>query len=165
MTATLAQKLVEKLAQQKLTLATAESCTGGLLAKLVTDISGSSAVFMGGVVSYSNLMKMKWLNVREETLTKFGAVSAETVAEMLEGIQQATDCDLALAVSGVAGPTGGSSEKPVGTVFIGWKIRERSEVGRYRFDGDRASVRKQSAITAFRRMLEMLDAESAHGSW
>jgi len=157
MSSNLAQNLVKLLIHQNRTLATAESCTGGLIAKLITDVSGSSAIFIGGAVSYSNAMKIKWLQVQEKTLTEFGAASAETVREMLYGIQQATDSDLAIAVSGVAGPTGGSPEKPVGTVFIGWQIQNQTVVERFRFSGDRAAVRNQAAEMALTRLQAFLE--------
>jgi nicotinamide-nucleotide amidase len=159
MPSNLVQKVVKLLLHQNRTLATAESCTGGLIAKMITDVSGSSAIFIGGVVSYSNAMKIKWLHVQEKTLAEFGAVSAETVNEMLRGIQQATGCELALAVSGVAGPTGGSPEKPVGTVFIGWQFQNRAVVERFHFAGDRQSVRNQAAEMALARLLEFLARE------
>ncbi|MCU0646285.1 MAG: CinA family protein [bacterium] len=113
------QNLVELLKTEKLTIATAESCTGGLIAKLMTDIPGSSEVFVGGIVSYSNDIKEKWLGVSHETLEKFGAVSEKTISEMLDGILKKTGSDLGIAVSGIAGPGGGTLEKPVGTVYIG----------------------------------------------
>lgn len=157
MSSNLAQNLVKLLIRQNRTLATAESCTGGLIAKLITDVSGSSAIFIGGVVSYSNVMKKKWLAVQEKTLAECGAVSAETVREMLHGIQQATDSELAIAVSGVAGPTGGSPEKPVGTVFIGWQIQNQITVERFWFSGDRAAVRNQAAEMALIRLQTLIE--------
>jgi len=148
--------VVTTLIKKNLTLSTAESCTGGLIAKLITDVAGSSHIFLGGVVSYSNAMKMKWLGVRTETLEKFGAVSPETVAEMLDGIRQATNSDLAVAVSGVAGPTGGTPEKPVGTVFVGWLVKAQKVVEDFHFQGDRAAVRNQTATRALSRLLELI---------
>lgn len=138
-------QLVEYLKQKKITIATAESCTGGLIAKLITDVPGSSRVFIGGVVSYSNAMKMKWLGVKKETLEKFGAVSENTVKEMLTGILQATGSDLAVAVSGIAGPTGGTKDKPVGTVYIGVFFNNEQLVKRYLFHGSRDRIRTECA--------------------
>lgn len=112
-------KAVAALRNAKKTLATAESCTGGLAAKLVTDVSGSSEVFEGGVVSYSNEVKMKILGVSSKTLVSFGAVSENTAGEMCEGARRAVGSDIAVSTTGIAGPTGGTPEKPVGTVCFG----------------------------------------------
>ena len=139
-------QLIERLKAKKLTISTAESCTGGLIAKLITDVPGSSEVFIGGVVSYSNEMKMKWLGVNPETLKKYGAVSEQTVGEMLNGILRETGSDIAVAVSGIAGPTGGTPEKPVGTVFIGVAFHEQKVVKKYLFQGSREDIRMKSAM-------------------
>ena len=138
-------KLIKFLSEKALTLATAESCTGGLIAKLITDVPGSSRVFIGGVVSYSNAMKQKLLGVKPETLGKYGAVSEQTVGEMLLGILRVTAADISVAVSGIAGPTGGSKEKPVGTVIIGVQFSEAVKIERYLFTGSREDVRRQCA--------------------
>jgi nicotinamide-nucleotide amidase len=106
------------LNEKKLTLALAESCTGGLIAHRITRIAGSSAYFVGGSVSYSNREKIRALGVNQTTLEKFGAVSRETALEMSQGILERTGASIALSVTGIAGPTGGSSEKPVGTVWV-----------------------------------------------
>lgn len=145
-------QLVEYLKNKKLTIATAESCTGGLIAKLITDISGSSQVFIGGVVSYSNEMKMKWLAVKEETLLKYGAVSEQTVTEMLYGIKNETQANFAVAVSGIAGPGGGTEEKPVGTVYLGVLFDHKRSVKKFIFPGTREDVRNSSAD----KILEMI---------
>ncbi len=145
-------QLVEYLKNKKLTIATAESCTGGLIAKLITDISGSSQVFIGGVVSYSNEMKMKWLAVKEETLLKYGAVSEQTVTEMLYGIKNETQANFAVAVSGIAGPGGGTEEKPVGTVYLGVSFDHKRSVKKFIFPGTREDVRNSSAD----KILEMI---------
>jgi len=147
-------QLVEFLIEKKLTISTAESCTGGLIAKLITDVPGSSEVVIGGIVSYSNEMKLKWLGVQRKTLEKFGAVSEQTVGEMLDGIRKETGSDLAIAVSGIAGPTGGTPEKPVGTVFIGVDFKNKRQVKKWLFQGSREEVRIQSAMKA----LEMIHA-------
>lgn len=107
------------LHDNKKTIATTESCTGGLVSSLLTDISGSSEYVTANFVTYSNQAKMKYLGVKEETLAKYGAVSEQTAKEMAEGLFKNTDCNYALATTGIAGPTGGSSEKPVGLMFIG----------------------------------------------
>lgn len=150
------QQLVLKLKTEGMILATAESCTGGWIAKLITDISGSSQVYAGSVVSYSNAMKQAWLQVKSETLTQYGAVSEPVVLQMLTGICQQTGCQAAIAVSGVAGPSGGTPEKPVGTVFIGWQIGRQQIIQKFRFDGNRNAVRQQTAETALVFLLNKL---------
>jgi nicotinamide-nucleotide amidase len=121
------------LKSQSKHLCTAESCTGGYISHLVTSIAGSSEYFKGAIISYSNEMKMSQLGVKAETLEKHGAVSAETVKEMLEGARSACCADVAIAVSGIAGPGGGTEEKPVGTVFIGIADHEKRYVRKFNF--------------------------------
>jgi PncC family amidohydrolase len=145
-------KLIEILKQKKLTISTAESCTGGLISKLITDVPGASEVFIGGVVSYSNEMKMRWLGVKQETLEEYGAVSENTVREMLNGIMRETGSNIAVAVSGIAGPTGGTPEKPVGTVFIGVAFGDQTRVKKYLFEGSREDVRMKGA----KKIVEMI---------
>ena len=152
-------QLIDTLKEKKLTISTAESCTGGLISRLITDVPGSSEVFIGGVVSYSNEMKMKWLGVNQETLEKYGAVSEQTVGEMLNGIMRETGSDLAIAVSGIAGPTGGTTEKPAGTVFIGVVFQERKDVKKYLFQGSREDVRMKSAMKVVEMISNLLKYE------
>ena len=146
------RQLVDYLKENKFTIATAESCTGGLIAKLITDVAGSSEVFIGGIVSYSNEMKKKWLAVKETTLFKFGAVSKQTVVEMLEGIHHETGATFCIAVSGIAGPGGGTREKPVGTVFIGVRNDSQTVVEEFHFAGSRENIRNSSA----QKIIEMI---------
>lgn len=113
-----ATKTVELLKSKNIKIATAESCTGGLIAKLITDVSGASSVFECGIVSYANSVKASLLNVSEETLKLYGAVSEETVREMVTGVQKLSDADVAVAVSGIAGPSSDSTAKPVGLIWI-----------------------------------------------
>jgi nicotinamide-nucleotide amidase len=141
-------------------LATAESCTGGWVAKLCTDLAGSSAWFERGFVTYSNAAKVEMLGVPEATLTANGAVSEETVRAMAIGALAHSTADYAMAISGIAGPSGGSAEKPVGTVWLAWA---RSEEGRHvvvarreQFSGDRDEVRRQAAWTALAGLLAWL---------
>lgn len=135
------------------TVATAESCTGGWIAKAITDIPGSSAVIAYGIVSYSNGAKESLLGVDEQTLVDHGAVSEAVVTEMAEGAANLSGADFSVAVSGVAGPDGGSDEKPVGTVWFAWTTRGsglQTDTERVRFDGDRDAVRRQTVLHALR---------------
>lgn len=130
-------------------LVTAESCTGGWIAKTLTDVAGSSAWFDCGMAAYSYEAKQALLGVRPETLEHFGAVSRETVLEMVSGALVHSGATLAVAVTGIAGPGGGTDDKPVGTVWIAWKRRggyPRAEV--FRFDGDREGVRRRTVAAA-----------------
>lgn len=120
----LEQVIVEKLIEAKLTLATAESCTGGLIGKRITDIAGSSACYLGGVISYANEVKMGLLGVKRETLETVGAVSEATAMQMAEGVRRATGADIGVSTTGVAGPGGGTDEKPVGLVYIGLSTKQ-----------------------------------------
>lgn len=140
----LLQLIIDKLRDKKQTISFAESCTGGQIAAAITSISGSSDVFNGSVVSYSNDIKHEWLGVSKEILTKHGAVSHECVEEMLRGIVKMAHANYGIAVSGIAGPGGGSEAKPVGTVFIGLINNDVTDIHRCNFSGDRQSVQKQS---------------------
>ena len=113
-----AKTVVEELRIQKLRLATAESCTGGLISEKITRIPGSSAVYLGGVCAYANEVKEKLLGVQPETLAQYGAVSAQTAQEMADGIRARTGADIAISTTGIAGPDGGTPEKPIGLVYI-----------------------------------------------
>ncbi len=141
-------KIIEQLKQNNQTISFAESCTGGRIAAAFTAISGASGVFDGSVVSYANEIKSKWLGVKEQTLIKHGAVSQECVEEMLEGILKMASSDYAIAVSGIAGPTGGTAEKPVGTVYIGIASKNEKKVTKYHFTGSRVDIQEQSTLTA-----------------
>jgi nicotinamide-nucleotide amidase len=138
-------------------LASAESCTGGWLAKIITDIPGSSAWFVGSVVSYSNEAKQSLLGVSADTLSEFGAVSGDTVLEMSDGLFAQTDADVAVSISGIAGPGGGSDDKPVGLVWLSWGKRDKSVFANsFNFDGDREEVRRQSVQQALENLLDLL---------
>lgn len=133
----------------------AESCTGGGVAKAITDIAGSSAYFDRAYVTYSDAAKHELLGVAEETLRAYGAVSEEVVREMAQGALQAAKADLALAISGIAGPGGGSEEKPVGTVWFGFADRSGRVLARkMRFAGDRDKVRLQATMFALQTALD-----------
>jgi nicotinamide-nucleotide amidase len=136
------------LRSHSLTLSVAESCTGGLISHRITNVSGSSDYFMGGAVVYSNEAKMRILGVREDTLKNFGAVSAETAKEMAEGVRRCIPSDIGVAVTGIAGPTGGTKQKPVGTVFIGLSSKDGTVTRRYRFFGEREQIKLNSSMMA-----------------
>ena len=141
-------EIINILKAKNQTITFAESCTGGRIASAFTAISGASSVLNGSVVSYANEIKSLWLGVKEETLIKHGAVSAECVAEMLKGIKKMANADHSIAVSGIAGPTGGTDEKPVGTVYLGVCIKNHLIVEHHLFLGDREAVQEQATDTA-----------------
>ena len=156
----LSRDLVGALTAAGKTVTTAESCTGGWIAKAITDVPGSSAVFAYGVVSYSNGAKESLLGVDSRMLADNGAVSDVTVKAMAEGALRLSGADLSVAVSGIAGPDGGSDEKPVGTVWFGWSKRGgdtlMTDAEKRRFDGDRDAVRQQTVIHAMRGIQDRL---------
>ena len=140
------------LKESGLTLAVAESCTGGLIGHRLTDVPGASDYFLGGVVSYSNDAKHDLLRVPAAVLARHGAVSPETARDMARGVRTVFGADFGLAVTGIAGPTGGSPDKPVGTVYIGLATAQGEEVWRYQFHGNRAEIKTLTAETALDRL-------------
>jgi nicotinamide-nucleotide amidase len=158
----LAEALVNELAAASKAVATAESCTGGWVAKAITDIPGSSAVYGYGVVSYANGAKESILGVKNQTLEDHGSVSAEVVSEMSEGSLHLSGADIAVAVSGVAGPDGGSDEKPVGTVWFAWAVRDGAnaivDTSREHFNGDRELIREAAVAYALQGVRERISA-------
>lgn len=142
-------KLFELLKKYNLTISTAESCTGGMIASAITDVSGSSDFFGTGVVTYSNEAKMKLIGVSKETLEQYGAVSEQTAKQMAEGVLKLADSSISVSVTGIAGPTGGTAEKPVGLVYIGVSGRYGTYAYKNNFDGNREDVRKQTVERAF----------------
>jgi nicotinamide-nucleotide amidase len=154
----LAAQVGEMLKSRGWMLATAESCTGGGVAQAVTEISGSSQWFERGFVTYSNQAKVEMLGVREETLRQYGAVSEAAVREMAEGAWRHSHAGISLAVSGIAGPTGGTPEKPVGTVWFAWSVRDGVTIARrHLLTGNRAAIRAQSVRIALEGLLEFAD--------
>ncbi len=158
----LAAAVVNELSAAGKAVATAESCTGGWVAKAITDVPGSSACFGYGVVSYSNGAKESILGVRNQTLEENGSVSEAVVREMADGAANLSGADIAVAVSGVAGPEGGTDEKPVGTVWFAWAQREHSkiriETDCRQFGGDREAIRELTVAYALQGVLERIDS-------
>lgn len=160
----LAADVGKTLERAHLMLATAESCTGGWVARVLTTVPGSSNWFERGFVTYSNAAKSEMLGVSAETLTRYGAVSEPVVREMAAGALARSSAQVSVAITGVAGPTGGTADKPVGTVWFAWARGGRdTRAARYRLDGDREAVRRQSVAIALRGLLEMNSGETAHG--
>jgi nicotinamide-nucleotide amidase len=143
----ISQQLGQALTEQQLTIATAESCTGGLLGHLLTSVSGSSGYYLGGVIAYSNEVKESFLGVRPETLAAHGAVSEQTAKEMAAGVRERIGSDIGISTTGIAGPTGGTPEKPVGLVFIGISTAEETVAIECRFKGSRGEIKESTART------------------
>lgn len=154
-----AQKAADLLTSNGKTLSLAESCTGGLLSNIITDIPGSSKFFKGAVVSYSNDVKSNILKVPHSILEKYGAVSAPCVREMANGARRILKTNFSIAISGIAGPSGGTKEKPVGLTFIGIASANKIHIKRFIFQGSRLSVKKQTAEKALQLFIKFL-----HGS-
>ena len=156
----LAKAVVDVLSAANKAVSTAESCTGGWISKAITDIPGSSVVFGYGIVCYSNGAKESMLGVKNQTLNEHGSVSEPAVTEMAEGVINLSGSDLAVAVSGIAGPSGGTDEKPIGTVWFAWAVRDqgkvRVEANCEHFDGDRALVRELTVAHALQGVLDRL---------
>jgi nicotinamide-nucleotide amidase len=158
----LGKAVVKDLTGAGKAVATAESCTGGWIAKTITDIAGSSAVFGYGIVSYSNGAKESILGVKNETIEEHGAVSEQVVEEMAEGALHLSGADIAVAVSGVAGPDGGTDDKPVGTVWFAWAVRDGADAltdtSCEHFSGDRDLVRELTVAHALQGVLERIES-------
>jgi len=153
----LAEELGACMKDKGIKLATAESCTGGWIAKIITDIPGSSEWFTGSVVCYSNESKVSLLGVQKSTLTDLGAVSGDTVTEMVDGLFDHTNADVAVGVSGIAGPDGGTDDKPVGLVWLSWGRRGKPVYAKpFNFEGDREEVRKKSIAQSLNNLLDLL---------
>lgn len=150
------KELVRKLIEKKLIIATAESCTGGLLAKKITDVSGSSEIFEMGLVSYANRIKNEFLEVPNEVLNTVGAVSEETAKQMALGITKLAKSDIGVGITGIAGPTGGSAQKPVGLVYysIYFKKEDKLVVKKLLLKGSRDEVREETTEIVIKEILE-----------
>lgn len=148
--------LVKALTKKNLTITTAESCTGGLLAGRIVNASGASNVLNQGFITYSNKAKKKQIEVRKDTLKKYGAVSKQTAKEMAKGAALVADADVALSVTGIAGPEGGTPEKPVGLVYIGCYFNGKTVVEEHRFKGTRRMIREASVASALMLLRDCL---------
>ena len=157
----LLNKVSDELKKQKVTIATAESCTGGLLAHTLTNISGSSEYFDRGVVSYSNKSKQELLGVPNQVLTQYGAVSKEVAESMASGIREKAMVQYGLATTGVAGPTGGTKEKPVGLVFISIATKDTVYVKDFLFSGDRLANKESTVTAALEFLVEILTKQQS----
>ena len=154
-TETIVAEITKLLVQRKQTIGIAESCTGGLLGHQITEYPGASLFFLGGIICYANEVKRSLVGVTEQALVSDGAVSESVVIEMARGIRDALGSDYGLAISGIAGPGGGSAGKPVGTVFIGWADKNSAQAFRYLFSGTRSLIKQQ----AVRQALEIIQQE------
>ena len=152
-----AQSLAQRLLALKRSMATAESCTGGWIGKVCTDLPGSSGWFAGGLITYTNAAKTALLDVATTTLANHGAVSEPVALAMAQGAQQALAADYAIAVTGIAGPDGGSAEQPVGTVWIAWAGPDGMAAQVFTFAGSRDAVRRQTVAAALQGLLQQLE--------
>lgn len=143
------ENILDDLKSKSLTVTTAESCTGGLIAGAITDISGSSSVFDRGFVTYSNQAKQEMLQVPAELIQQYGAVSEQCAASMAQGALKNSNADIAISVTGIAGPDGGSKEKPLGLVYIGVATKEKTKTQKCNFEGNRAQIRQSTVNMAF----------------
>ncbi len=151
------EKVSKKLHEKNLSVVSAESCTGGWVAKQITDLSGSSSIFDRGFVTYSNQAKQDMLEVSSDALDNYGAVSEQVVIEMVEGALKNSQADIALSISGIAGPGGGTKEKPVGMVCFGWmKKNEKAHAKTIILEGNRDEIRRQAVDFALKGVLEIM---------
>lgn len=144
----LARSVASFLSEKSLTLAVAESCTGGLITHLLTEVPGISASLLMGVVAYSNRAKISQLGVPEETIRKYGAVSREVALAMASGVRKAASSDIGIAVTGIAGPTGESSEKPIGLVYVAISKHDGGHARKFNFEGNRSGIKEKAAEAA-----------------
>ncbi len=153
------KEIIEKAKLKSVKIATAESCTGGLVASEITSLSGASEVFDMAIISYSNASKHKFLDVKLETLEKFGAVSEEAAKEMSYGLMAKSDATIALSITGIAGPNGGSENKPIGLVYIALaeKLTGRNKAYKFNFSGNRTEIRNQASQKALEIILEYIN--------
>jgi PncC family amidohydrolase len=153
----LEKRIGKMLLERSLTVGLAESCTGGLVASRITGVPGSSAYFMAGLVTYSNEAKTRFLSVPDKIIARHGAVSNVVAERMARGVRAAAGVDIGLSVTGIAGPAGGSPEKPVGTVFMALATKRKAFVRKFLFSGNRREVRKRSSEEALTMLLDYLE--------
>ncbi len=153
----LKKKLGELLKERGLTIAVAESCTGGLLGNMITDVPGSSAYFRGGIIAYQNDVKQKLLNVPSSVLTAVGAVSEEVARAMANGVRKLLGSDIGVGITGIAGPGGGTPDKPVGLVYIAVEGQHEAECWRFIWDGNRLDNKRSSATAAIELVVKLLE--------
>lgn len=151
------EKLVSLLLEKGLTVTTAESCTGGMIASKIVNVSGASEVFHAGFVTYANSAKEAYAGVLSETLQTYGAVSSQVALEMARGVAKTAGAEVGISVTGIAGPGGGSVEKPVGLVYIGCHVCGKTDYKEFHFTGDRLTIRQNSAKEAVKFAVEMLE--------
>ena len=156
MTLSLEEKIVQELLKRKYTLTTAESCTGGFLAGRILNVSGASGVYNEGHITYSNEAKERLLGVSHETLEQFGAVSYQTAKEMAEGAKKVANADVGLSTTGIAGPTGGTKDKPVGLIYVGCAVHGQTLVKECRFSGNREENRNMAVEAVLELLWEFL---------
>ena len=156
MSASPAKKVLAALKKQRLTLSVAESCTGGLVSHLLTNVEGSSAVFKGSVVAYSNDIKKELLKVKAKTLSSYGAVSGHTAREMAEGVRRSLDTRIGAAITGIAGPGGGTTRKPVGTVYIAFTDGTTVVCKKHLFVGTRLAIKRAAAKAALEGLADFI---------
>ena len=152
------EKLVSLLVEKGLTVTTAESCTGGMIASQIVNVSGASDVFNAGFITYANSAKEAYAGVLSKTLETYGAVSSYVALEMARGVAKTADADVGISVTGIAGPGGGSVEKPVGLVYIGCHVCGKTNYKEFHFTGDRLTIRQKSAKEAIKFAIEMLES-------
>lgn len=156
---TLEEEVVNKLLEKNLIITTAESCTGGLIAAAIVNVSGASGCFNEGYITYANEAKIRLLGVKEESIREFGVVSDVVVKEMAEGVLKKAGADISVAVSGIAGPLGGSADKPVGTVYIGICLKDKLTNNltkasyKFHFEGDRMQIRNMTVVETLKLIL------------
>ena len=152
----LSDQIGKLLTEKNLTVSTAESCSGGLLGHVLTGVSGSSTYYIGGVIAYSNSVKEAQLGVGHDTLVEYGAVSHQTAREMAAGVRERLGAAIGLSTTGIAGPTGGTPEKPVGLVYIGISTEEQTQSYENHFSGDREDVKESTVNQVLKNLLDML---------
>lgn len=150
------EELVKLLIDKKYTITTAESCTGGMISSTIVNVPGASWVLNEAYVTYANEAKMKLIGVKKDTLKAHGAVSKETAFEMVTGVAKKANADIAVAVTGIAGPDGGTEDKPVGTVYAGFFVKGKIMIIRYNFSGSRYEVRKQTTESVISKTVELI---------